>query len=744
MAQTLGATTPAAWWLPPEAPPTHIRFRMAPGVDPPVVVLPVASGPLLPAMPLLSSLVPTRVITSVSPSDLAQLELRAATSAFPPEHSLGRYWDLVLPEDPDVAAAVVSQVEAAPGVEVVWVPARLSPPGVTPDLTSYQGYLGPATGRGIEATWLQALGGGSGAGVSWIDIEGGWLLQHEDLPAPVLLSGVNDPQYEIHGTNVLGVIAAKHNGLGVAGIAPDATLEGCISIETGTSIQRPLSDAILEAITRLPPGSVLVVEEERVGGTPVELENDVFDAIRLASALGIIVVEPAGNSNTDLDTFPNLSVTNNTWRDSGAILVGAAWPSTCQRLSGTCWGSRVNAWGWCAGIATTGGFDLAGTSSTPNQGYTALFGMTSGATAMVAGAAIALQGFYQQWTGLSLTPLQMRQVLPAHGTPAAGGAADGIGTLPNLQKVVTLALGYLPDLYLRDRVGDTGDVPSAGNLGISPDLLEFDAPVPNPQLSLGEGSFHQDAVLVGGIPAPGVDHHLYVRVRNRGLKTALKTSAQVFWTVPATMPVPALWKAIGTTTPQDVPDNDQLTVLPALLWPAAAQPANETHCLLALVGNAEDPVPLAPPQLAFNDYVAFVANNNNVAWRNIVRVPDFVTSNLTLRLVGDPLVPTMFDLELWFQIPAGSQVELHGPMSQAKMWNQLYGFPMVVPSPKLGAGVTLPPQSKVKMPGAWLPAGLGVPVRIVVTGPASQPGNVVVVRQYHQGKLVGAVHFRAG
>ena len=748
MAETLGATAVAPP-LESVGSPLLIRFRLAPGVAPEDVLAPTPHGAGSPAPSVLPRppVVATRVVGALSGSDLAHLEARAAESALPPEHSLTRYWQVDLSANPASAALLFAHLQEAPGVEAVWVPARLVPPTATPDLTSYQGYLGPAT-VGIGADWIHTLPGGRGAGVSWIDIEGGWTLQHEDLPAPVLLSGFNDPLYEVHGTNVLGVIAALDNGFGVLGIAPDATLEGCISIETGTSIQRPLSDAIVEAVSRLGPGSVLLVEEERSDGRPVELDDDVYDAIRLASALGITVIEPAGNNEVDLDAdtlcAPYLSVKNNTWRDSGAILVGAAYPTTCKRLTGTCHGSRVNAWGWAAGIATTGWYGLAGTANDPTRGYTDLFGMTSGAAAMVAGAAIVLQGFYRAWTGLALAPLQMRQVLPANGTPAAGGLADGIGHLPNLKNVVTQVLGYLPDLYLRDRVGDMGDVPSVGNLGISPDLLAFDAPIANPQGSLGEGSVTENQTIVGGLLAPGVDHHIYVRVRNRGLKKATSAKAQVFWSVPATLPAPGLWHPIGTTAPLDVLNNDQLTVLPALLWPAAAQPTNQAYCLLAVVGNTEDPAPLAPPQLTFSGYTAFVANNNNIAWRTIVRVPDFVTSNLTLRLVGDPLVPMAFDLELRFQIQSGSQVELRGPKAQATMWNQLYGFPLLAPVPNLGWGVQLPSVSTVNMNGAWIPKGLGVPIRIVVSGPGSQLGDVIVVRQSYQGLLVGAVHFRAG
>ena len=55
-----------------------------------------------------------------------------------------------------------------------------------------------------------------------------------------------------------------------------------------------------------------------------------FDAIRLAVAHGIIVVEAGGNGNNNLDTWTNaggLTILNRSsvnFTDSGAIMVGAA------------------------------------------------------------------------------------------------------------------------------------------------------------------------------------------------------------------------------------------------------------------------------------------------------------------------------------------------------------------------------------------------------------------------------------
>ena len=57
----------------------------------------------------------------------------------------------------------------------------------TPDFTGRQGYLRPAP-EGVDAHWAWQRPGGSGQGVTVIDVEGAWQLGHEDLAAK--LAGV--------------------------------------------------------------------------------------------------------------------------------------------------------------------------------------------------------------------------------------------------------------------------------------------------------------------------------------------------------------------------------------------------------------------------------------------------------------------------------------------------------------------------------------------------------------------------
>ena len=129
---------------------------------------------------------------------------------------------------------------------------------MTPSLRARQGYLDPAPrGIGAEAAWARP--GGLGEGVRVIDIEMAWRFSHEDLRYRPnrLLSGRQPGQRDSrnHGTNVLGMLAADHNGRGIMGICPAADVR-CISIGTD---EWTSSAAVREAADVLAPGDIILL-----------------------------------------------------------------------------------------------------------------------------------------------------------------------------------------------------------------------------------------------------------------------------------------------------------------------------------------------------------------------------------------------------------------------------------------------------------------------------------------------------
>jgi hypothetical protein len=192
-------------------------------------------------------------------------------------------------------------------------------------------------------------------------------------------------------------------------------------------------------------GDVLLLEAQTTVGTqvkiPVETEQAAYDAIVAAVGAGIVVVEAAGNGGLDLDTVTDpagkrvFDPSSRDYRDSGAILVGAA-SSTAphSRLSFSCYGSRVNCYGWGESIDTTGD----GWTGNTTTAYTSGFGGTSGASPMVAGAAILLQAWAAAHLGTRYSPAAVRSLLSLRGlnTPSQTPSTDRIGVMPNLRSII--------------------------------------------------------------------------------------------------------------------------------------------------------------------------------------------------------------------------------------------------------------------------------------------------------------------
>jgi hypothetical protein len=176
---------------------------------------------------------------------------------------------------------------------------------------------------------------------------------------------------------------------------------------------------------------------------PIEFEPDVFNAIRTATQRGIVVVEPAANGFENLDDPIYNGAFNRSKRDSGAIIVGAGLPPAGiygpgpdrERVEESNYGSRVDVQGWGRFVTTCGYGDLRQEQG-ENNWYTTLFGGTSSASAMVAGAAAVLQSIVKERGLPPLTPARLRQLLVSTGTPQTGNLNQQIGPRPNLRAAI--------------------------------------------------------------------------------------------------------------------------------------------------------------------------------------------------------------------------------------------------------------------------------------------------------------------
>ena len=343
----------------------------------------------------------------------------------------------------------------APTPELPFVPGSTTTSGScpvrTPPYHERQGYLRPAP-AGIDAPFAWAKPGGRGDAVWFADVEGAWNTAHEDLPADRIRAigrPMRSRDWEMHGTAVLGEVLSRENDLGMVGIAPNVG-----RVITSSIAGISAAAAIDRAQAELRAGDVLLIELHAIGPRgrflPMEFWDDVFEVLQIASARGVVVVEAAGNGAEDLDHEAYGGKLDRRKRDSGAIMVGAGAPALegwkdRSRLDFSNYGSRVDVQGWGRMVATLDYGDLQGCDAAQRK-YTDLFGGTSSASPIVAGAALLVESIVKTEKGCPLSPRDLRTLLVETGSPQTDGphgrAKQNIGPRPDLSGAIEGARAF--------------------------------------------------------------------------------------------------------------------------------------------------------------------------------------------------------------------------------------------------------------------------------------------------------------
>ena len=297
------------------------------------------------------------------------------------------------------------------------------------------------------------------------------------------------------------------------------------SFQQRTAASYNTPDAIIDAVANMAFGDVLLLEAQEtdpVGGAyfwPVEIADATYDAIRLATALGIVVVEAGCNGSYDLDSYTNLSGkkifdrTSADFRNSGQSWSAPALPPLRTAVSDFLTTAIVS-------IAMHG----EKTSTQPVQ--TALARTIRCIPVFLTahrvhrrsslGQSLIVQAIAQTSLGYRFSPRALRKILTTNGTASATPATDKIGVMPDLRANITgNQINLAPDLYLRDYVGNSGN-PTSGMVSSSPDIIVRQAAVANPAASYGAGSGTENNPALSQDVNTGHDNFVYVRLLNRG------------------------------------------------------------------------------------------------------------------------------------------------------------------------------------------------------------------------------------
>ncbi|WP_144502226.1 putative mucin/carbohydrate-binding domain-containing protein [Bacillus thuringiensis] len=413
-----------------------------------------------------------RLFSSVNPIEIEKLSVQSKSVANESANNLLNYYIVQAPNNIEIEL-LLKKFETSPLVEEAYIQEKqiLTPPEIQlPNLSvnpyddprfKNQGYL-EAAPKGINASHAWSIKGGDGKDTTFVDMEYGWLLNHEDLVNKniKLMSGQNISQHRAHGTSVLGIVASEDNQIGNIGIAPKANVKVISQIRDNGIYNT--ADAILSAVHNLQAGDILLLEAQASYDgygdkyLPVEVHPDIFDAIRVGADKGIIIIEAGANGSNDLDNFKDrngkkiLNRNSPDFKDSGAIMVGAG-SSTVphKRLWFSNYGSRLDVYGWGENVDTT--------SANPSQNttnlYTSTFSGTSSASPIIAGAATSIQGIAKEHRGSPYTPAELRNILsnPNTGTKSQDPWNDRIGVLPDLKSIL-------------DNLGFNSDIPNSSSI----------------------------------------------------------------------------------------------------------------------------------------------------------------------------------------------------------------------------------------------------------------------------------------
>jgi subtilisin family serine protease len=230
---------------------------------------------------------------------------------------------------------------------------------------------------------------------------------------------INDTKYgnnnyegpdALHGTHVSGIIAAvRGNGKGGDGVASNARIMSLRAVPNGDEHDKDVALAIRYAVNN---GAQVI--NMSFGKSYSPNAKWVYDALKYADSMGVLVIHAAGNDNANVDETPNFPTSKYDFQNEQLnhyLTIGASTYDSKGALA-----ADFSNYGKTMVDVFAPGYEIYNT--VPNNEYQNLQG-TSMAAPMVAGVAAMLKGYFPKLSMLDVKNAIMSSAASYKGTKQA-------------------------------------------------------------------------------------------------------------------------------------------------------------------------------------------------------------------------------------------------------------------------------------------------------------------------------------
>lgn len=561
-------------------------------------------------------------VTTVSANRINQLQEETKRLTNIGDIDILSYYSISNVEQIDLQV-IIDKIENIPGFKVLYFEENnidkneshgkklFKSSGFADDHFTKQSYLQLAVeGIGIREVRHHSGNRGDYNGIKVI--EEGCFTKHSDLEHLHITMVGNNTDNDQIGTAAATIIGAKDNGIGMEGIAPNIHYMTFYSPSKNGSKLGALMYAIN---TTLSDHTILLITDQHTSyngqsGLPYEVAEDLRDAIKLAIARDIIVIQASGDGGINLDNYVDIDGKkifdkgSPDYDKSDSILVAASkWDSNLNKHRR----SKNSNFGKCISAFAQGEDILVGTKDITPLGNYKYHSGTGLAAAIVAGTVLSYRGAVYKKRGFYI---RMRMLLNIWGF--VGLNIQDIGTMPIMEKLFK-NIDDVVDIYSRDTPSDTGGT-TINKKFQSLDIIISSKKITDQQRRWGQNSGTDRKYLNVNVEY-GQDNYCYVRVLNRSDKTAYIVGVDLYHNNASPLASPKSWKLIGQTTLQSV-EPDILTVSPAIKWSKDKIPHKGHYCFIAILTHIFDPPPNRFNITNSQEFKDFIRYNNNAVWRN--------------------------------------------------------------------------------------------------------------------------------